>query len=112
MLDIASVIVISIVTGITIVTALVLAIPLFAIWAHHKRKLEEIRSRQRAQIAEETRAAIESLREEVKSLRDTATAYDVSFDTALQRLESRIGSVEQRVARLEQTAQTVGIAHE
>jgi hypothetical protein len=106
-LDFASIVVISIVTGITIVTVFVLAIPLLAIWAHHKRKLEETRLGQRVRIAKETRAAIESLREELKSLRDTTTAYDLSFDTALQRLESRMTSVEQRIAHIEKATHSL-----
>ena len=39
---------------------------------------------------------IESVRRELTELRDTTTRYDMSFDTALQRLESRIGNLESR----------------
>ena len=42
----------------------------------------------------ETSAAVEALRKEVASLRDTTTRYDISFDTALQRLESRTTHLE------------------
>ncbi len=79
--------------------ALILLIPFYAIWTSHKRHLEEIKARQRVQINEETKAAIEALREEFKALRDTTTQYDVSFDTALRRLESRVGHLEQRVGQ-------------
>lgn len=46
-------------------------------------------------------AEIEQLRKEFASLRDTATQYDLSFDTALQRVEGRLGSIESRVGALE-----------
>jgi hypothetical protein len=39
-------------------------------------------------------AAVDALRKEVADLRDTATRYDVSFDTALQRLEARVVNLE------------------
>ena len=78
------------------VIAAVFSIPLYALWSYHKRKLEEIRSRKDLHIAEETRRAIAELREEMRQLRDTSTAYDVSLDNALQRLESRVENVEQR----------------
>ena len=37
---------------------------------------------------------VESLSHEVAALRDTTTRYDIAFDTALERLESRIAQVE------------------
>ena len=43
------------------VMAMVFGIPFVAIWTYHKRKMEEIRGRNQSRIAEETRAAIESL---------------------------------------------------
>ena len=78
------------------ITALLLTIPFYAIWTYHKRKLEEIRAQRDVRVSEETRRAIAELREEFKQLRDNSSAYDVSIDSALQRLESRINNVEQR----------------
>lgn len=40
-------------------------------------------------------SAIKQLREEIKSLRDTTLQYDLSFDTALQRMEQRVERLEQ-----------------
>jgi hypothetical protein len=82
-------------------------IPFFAIWTWHKRKVEEIRMRKGVLIAEETRKAIEGLRAEMASLRDTTTQYDVGFDTALHRLESRMANVEQRVTQVERSPDNV-----
>jgi hypothetical protein len=78
------------------VTAMILSIPIYAIWTYHKRKLEEIRARKDVQIAEDTRAAINGLREEFRELRDNSSAFDVSLDNAVQRLERRIENLEQR----------------
>ena len=41
------------------------------------------------------RQEVSALRQELHSLRDTSTQYDMSFDTALQRVEQRIGRIEQ-----------------
>ena len=40
------------------------------------------------------RAELEALRHEVRSLRDTSMQYDLSFDTALQRMEQRVERME------------------
>ena len=52
------------------------------------------------------RQEVAALREEMRSLRDTTTQYDISFDTALQRVEQRIGRVEQ--SQIEPRQQKVG----
>jgi hypothetical protein len=49
--------------------------------------------------------AIEAIRKELADLRETSTRYDVSFDTALQRMEGRLVSLESRTNRLEQEVQ-------
>jgi hypothetical protein len=84
-----------------IVAVMVLIIPITGIITYHRRKLEEIRLKQRGAIAEDTAAAIAAVRREIEALRDTATQYDVSFDTALHRIESRVGSLEQRMQHVE-----------
>ena len=42
------------------------------------------------------RQEVTALRQEIHALRDTSTQYDMSFDTALQRVEQRISRVEQK----------------
>lgn len=49
-------------------------------------------SRGNQELAEE----IKSLRKEVAQLRDTTTRYDLAFDTALQRLDSRVEHMEKK----------------
>lgn len=101
-----AVIIAAIIAGL-FVTVMVLAIPWYAISTYHRRKLEEIRAKQKVDIAEETRAAIDALRREVAALRDTSTQYDVSFDTALNRLDSRMAHLEQRVRSVENEVNSV-----
>jgi hypothetical protein len=81
----------------TLLGGMVFSIPLYAIWTYHKRKLEEIKGRQRSTIDKSTVEAIDALRKEMAALRDMTTQYDMSFDTALKRLESRVGHVEQKM---------------
>jgi hypothetical protein len=47
------------------------------------------------------RASVEALQQEVRALRETSTQYDLSFDSALQRMESRMENVERRVQAVE-----------
>src|SRR5579871_347263 len=75
----------------------VFSIPLSAIWTSHRRKILEMQMRLRNEGDAGVRASVEALREEVRALRDTTTQYDLSFDTALQRMERRVEGLERRV---------------
>ena len=57
-------------------------------------KVTQIQADAQKQGDREALAAVNALRQEVADLRDTATRYDVSFDTALQRVEARVGFLE------------------
>ena len=57
-------------------------------------RVEMAKSEAQKRPSSETLEAVESLRKEVAELRDITTRYDMSFDTALQRLESRVGQLE------------------
>jgi hypothetical protein len=76
----------------------VFSVPLLAIWTHHRRKMEELRLRLPGGGDQGVRAEIDALRQEVRALRDTCTQYDLSFDTALQRMEQRVQGIERRVS--------------
>jgi len=76
-------------------------IPLSAIWGHNRRKMMELKLRMNQGDSAEVRASIEALRAEVRALRDTTMQYDISFDTALQRVESRVDRIERRVLPVE-----------
>ena len=72
----------------------------------HRRKLAQMKlallHRQSRQASEIPIKAVEELRREIAALRDTTTQYDMSFDTALQRLESRISHMENQVSEIKQ----------
>src|SRR5437899_1818953 len=72
----------------------VFSIPLFALWTHHRRKMEELRMQGRRLVAEDIRTEFATVRAEIRDLRDTAMQYDLSFDTALQQMERRINRIE------------------
>ena len=74
----------------------VLSIPLLAIWTHHRRKMEEMSLRKQQVFSEDIRAEFAAVRQEIKTLRDTAMQYDLSFDTNLHNLERRMTQLEQQ----------------
>lgn len=79
----------------------VFGIPLSAIWTSHRRKVLELELQLRGQGDNGVRAEVEALRQEVRSLRDTSTQYDLSFDTALQRMERRVEGIERKVQSIQ-----------
>ena len=79
-----------------VTVCLIFGIPLTAIWTEHKRKILEMQLRLQSQGDVGLRAEVEALRQEVHSLRDTAMQYDLSFDAALQRMEQRVGTLEEK----------------
>lgn len=76
-------------------------IPLSAIWGHHQQKMMELKLKLSGAGDNNLRAEIDALRQEMRALRDTTMQYDLSFDTALQRVEGRVESVESRVRTVE-----------
>jgi len=81
--------------------AIIFSIPLAAIITEHRRKLAELRLRSKTAPDEQTLAKIQDLTRQIADLRATATEFDLSFDTALERLESRMGHLETRVQSME-----------
>ncbi len=71
-----------------------LSIPLLAVWTRHKRTMLEMQLMMRGQSNDNVTNAIEQLRAEVRNLRDTSTQYDLSFDSAMQRMERRVDLLE------------------
>ena len=75
-------------------------LPGMSIWTSHKRKMLELQLRMRGETDSNLRGELSAMRDEIRSLRDTSMQYDISFDTALQNMDRRIGSVEQRVNQI------------
>jgi hypothetical protein len=79
-----------------VAVSLIFGIPIVKIWTDHQRKVLEMKLRLHNQGDSGVRAELEALRQELHSLRDTSTQYDLSFDTALQRMEHRVEAIERR----------------
>lgn len=78
-----------------------LMIPIVAIITSHRQR--ELEMRLKLQQGDGNVAAeLRELKSQLADLRDTTTHYDMSFDSALQRIESRVGNVEQRLGAVEQ----------
>src|SRR5947209_18031870 len=75
---------------------LIFGIPIIKIWTDHQRKMLEMKLHLRNQGDSGLRAEFDALRQEVRSLRDTSTQYDLSFDAALQRMEQRVERMERQ----------------
>jgi hypothetical protein len=76
--------------------AVIIAVVAMAL--NYLKQMERIK-RQPVSSEAKVMEAVESVRKELADLRDTSTRYDVSFDTALQRMESRLAAVENRTNR-------------
>src|SRR5262249_14805984 len=72
-------------------TALIISLTVIGTRAWHK---VEAMKHQSVQGKSELASTVAELKREVAQLRDTTTRYDMAFDTALERLESRIAQVE------------------
>ena len=84
-----------------VAVSLIFGIPIVKIWTDHQRKVLEMKLKLNNQGDSGVRGELESLRLEVRSLRDTSMQYDLSFDTALQRMEHRVEGIERRVATIQ-----------
>ncbi len=81
----------------------VFGIPIIAVLTAHHRKLVEMRLKSAQTADHGVLAELQALKHQITELRDTTTKYDMSFDSALQRLESRMGHLESRVSVVEQS---------
>lgn len=79
-----------------LVLVMVLAIPLLAIWTEHREKMSRLYLESQTRRGEELLAQMKALRMEIQALRDTTTQFDLSFDTTLQQLTSRVEALERR----------------
>lgn len=73
-----------------------LLIPISAIVTGHLRQMAEIKARSATGLAPEIRAELGEIKSQLADLRDTTTKFDMTFDAALDRLEQRVGRVEER----------------
>lgn len=71
------------------------------VWTAHQRQMMQLRLKLGQNTDASVTVELQALRQELAELRDTSTRYDMSFDSALQRIESRVGHLEGRVATIE-----------
>jgi hypothetical protein len=83
-----------------------MGIPLLAIWTGHVRKLAEIKANGTKSNDNSLRGEVEALRAEVASLRDTTTKFDLSFDSQLTQLETRMERSESQNLKRYQSEET------
>jgi len=84
---------------------LIFGIPIIAIWTDHRRKVLDMQLRSRQQADQAVMEKLAEVQRQIADLRETTTQYDLSFDTALQRVEARLNGIEQRVQAVEQGGQ-------
>jgi aspartate carbamoyltransferase catalytic subunit len=78
------------------ITTFTLLIGLPSVIFRHLRQMAEIKlkTEQQNMGSQKVLSEIQELKTQMAALRDTTTRYDMSFDTALQRLESRVANLE------------------
>jgi len=77
---------------------LIFGLPIVAILTSHHRRIVEMNLKARHSGDDTVLAELRKVRQEVEELRDTTTRFDLSFDTAIQRLESRVEHLERNAA--------------
>ncbi len=95
-------------TVVVVLFAMVFGVGALAILMEHLQKMARIRADARAKANRQLEEALQAIRQEVAELRDTTTRYDLSFDTALQRMEARIARLEQGAGQAQSTSQRQG----
>jgi hypothetical protein len=81
------------------------------VWVYlgHQRKVLEMKLRSGAGGDSNVVRELQEMKQQMADLRDTTTRYDMSFDAALQRMESRMNMVEQRLTTVEHAEQSANV---
>lgn len=95
-------------TGLAVIT-FIFGGPVIAIILHHYRRMAEMKLKAQEQANAGVLNELREIKDQMAEIRDTTTRYDLSFDAALQRIESRVGSLEQRVTTLEEASNAAQI---
>ena len=92
-----------------VAVVLIFGLPVIGILTSHHRKVLELKAKMGGTVDSNVAAELSELKKQVSELRDTTTRYDLSFDAALQRMESRMGHMEQRIGKVEQASPSVEV---
>ena len=84
-----------------LIPIMALSIPIVAIIANYKHKAKELEMKGGGSGGANLANELREMKAQIAELRDTTTRYDMSFDSALQRIESRVGNLETRVTNVE-----------
>jgi hypothetical protein len=60
----------------------------------HQRAMAELELKKGQSVSHGSSSEMQEISRQLHELRDTTTRYDMSFDAALQRLESRVANLE------------------
>lgn len=94
---------------ITAVVAITTGGTIIGNWLKYRQNVVEARFKTMQQTDDSVMAELRDMKRQVAELRDTSTQYDMSFDAALQRMESRMVHIESRVTHLEERTDAVGV---
>ena len=72
----------------------VFGIPLAFFYFKHQVNMRNLDLQAMTNRPQANSAEIEALRQDLRSLRETAMQYDIAFDTALQNMDKRVGQLE------------------
>jgi hypothetical protein len=75
----------------------------FKAYIDYKQKALEAKTQNSQAPDNALRAEMAEVKQKLTELRDVTTQYDMSFDSALHRVESRLANVEQRLQSAEET---------
>jgi hypothetical protein len=92
--------------GVLLLLVVGVCVPMVAAAVFHERRMLQYRIRATRDVRLNVGGDIEQLKRQVTELRDLTTKYDLSFDQTLQRIESRVSHIENRVVALEQADRT------
>lgn len=99
-----------------VAVVMIFGIPITAIVTSHFRQLAQMKTNRSSEQDQALLNELQAVKQQIEQLRDTTTQYDMSFDTALQRLEARVSHLETRSNRYEeppiQQSMQVGQKHD
>ena len=78
-------------------------------YIQYKQKALEARIDRHSSPDATVASELSAVKKQITELRDVTTQYDMSFDSALHRVESRLSTVEQRIHSLEQISPTAQV---
>ncbi len=86
-----------------IIVVAIMAISITAILSESRKAVLIAQMKMRSNDDPQLKASLDALHAEIRALRDTSMQYDLSFDTALQKIDQRVGFLERRLNQIEES---------